>query len=220
MRARLDAVLFDFDHTLGIDNHLEELVLAEMAQLHCDVQPTRDQITAALARFRDGSASLVHMLADFFRAPLDKAEALLAEYKSRALHAVPSMVKPIPGARETLQSLESSRFRVGILSNGWTELQRAKAATIGFFGPLFVSEQIEAWKPARAAFEVAAREIGAALERSMYVGDSPRADVAGAKNAGMIAVWANLENQVYPDDLVKPDYMITRLPDLEGLVGP
>jgi len=51
----------------------------------------------------------------------------------------------------------------------------------------------------------------------MYVGDSPLTDVVGAKNAGMFAVWADLEGQAYPTGVTTPDFAITSLDQIVEL---
>ena len=44
------AVMFDFDHTLGIDNKLEEVVLRELAMSYCSTQPDDEAVRAVLTR--------------------------------------------------------------------------------------------------------------------------------------------------------------------------
>jgi 5'-nucleotidase len=217
MRKRIDAVLFDFDHTLGVDHQLEERVLRDLAQRHCGAAPSDEEIIAALARFRSGDESLATMLANAFERWGYRGD-VLAEYKSEVMHLAPTSVEPMSGAAETLRTLKTLGVLTAILSNGWTELQRAKAAMVGFDGPVIVSEEIGAWKPDKRAFEIAAEKSGVEVRESMYVGDSPVADVAGSKGAGMIAVWANLENREYPADAIAPDYTITRLDQLPKIV--
>jgi putative hydrolase of the HAD superfamily len=217
MQAPPTAVLFDFDHTLGIDNRLEERVLRLLAQRLCGVDPTDGEIAAALARFRTGMVGLAEMLHEAFEAWGYSGDVVPA-YKEEALLLLPDLLAPMPGAREMLRALEDLGNPVAILTNGWTELQYAKAAFIGFDGNVFVSEDIGAWKPDARAFEIACEGLGAPVSTSLYVGDSPLADVAGAKGAGMLAVWANLDGMSYPRDVTPPDFTIAALAELPPLV--
>jgi putative hydrolase of the HAD superfamily len=52
-------------------------------------------------------------------------------------------------------------------------------------------------------------------EEVLYVGDSPFADVLGARNAGMPVAWVNRYGAKLPDTVPAPDLEIT---DLRGLV--
>ena len=207
---RIEAVLFDFDHTLGIDNKLEETVLFDLTARYCVAPLSAEDIAAALSRFRRGLEPLGEMLRRAFEGCACGQE-VLAEYKAAALALIPERLEAMPGAVRTTAALEARGLAVAILSNGWTDLQVAKAGAIGFEGRVFVSESIGAWKPDVRAFRIAADELGVSLERSIYVGDSPSTDVVGAKGAGMTAVWADLEGQTYPAGLVPPDHAITSL---------
>jgi putative hydrolase of the HAD superfamily len=217
MLSAVAAVLFDFDHTLGIDNHLEERVIRLLCARHGLAEPSDAEIAYMLRTFRSGEVRLGTMLRRAFTSwGCDRD--VEDEYKADALALMPTSVVANPGASETLEQLAGKGVLVGILTNGWAELQRAKARQIGFFGPVYASEEIGAWKPEREAFEIAANAIGAAIERCAYVGDNPQIDVAGAKAAGMRAVWARLEDQRYPEGVVEPDAVVTRLTDLLDLI--
>ena len=216
MGQTIVAVLFDFDHTLGVDHRLEERVLRIIADRRCLTPPDDEAVTSALRRFRAEDVPLAIMLHDAFESWGYRGD-VVAEYKAECLQLVAASITPMPGAIETLNALQDAGLVVGILSNGWTELQRAKAASIGFDGPVIVSEEIGAWKPDRRAFDIACRQLHVELARSIYVGDSPTADVAGSKNAGMVAVWAQLEKQPYPEGIIKPDHTITRLDELPDI---
>jgi HAD superfamily hydrolase (TIGR01509 family) len=218
MAARIVAVFFDFDHTLGVDHRLEERVLRLLAERHCLSVPSDDDIATALAQFRTGVVSLGTMLTDAFSRWGYNGQ-VLDEYKAEALRMLPESLVPMPGATQTVTELERADLVVAILSNGWTELQHAKASLIGFEGPVFASEEIGAWKPGRRAFEIAADRTGVALTQSLYIGDSPETDVAGAKNAGMFAAWANLEDGTYPADAVAPDFTVSALEELIGIAA-
>jgi 2-haloacid dehalogenase len=51
----------------------------------------------------------------------------------------------------------------------------------------------------------------------LHVGDSQRADVVGAKRAGMLAAWLNRRSHKLRPGIPIPDYEITNLRDLLDL---
>ena len=61
----------------------------------------------------------------------------------------------------------------------------------GLVDALVVSEAVGASKPSAAIFEAALREIGARADDAVMLGDSWSADIEGALNAGVRAVWFN-----------------------------
>jgi HAD superfamily hydrolase (TIGR01509 family) len=215
------AVIFDFDHTLGIDNKLEEVVLRELAVSYCSTQPDDDAVRQVLVRFRSGAAPVDEAVADGLRAwgcPERNLPHAVKAFRTRSLALAPERVRPMPGAREMLRELAKRRVPLGMLSNGWTQLQHLKAWLINFPGPVLASEEIGAWKPDVRAFEIALTRFSMQAPTTVYVGDDPIVDVSGAKAAGMFAAWADLEHKAYPADMTPPDLSITELPQVALLV--
>jgi HAD superfamily hydrolase (TIGR01509 family) len=212
-------LLFDFDHTLGIDNRLEERVLRGLAIRYCQRVPTDAEIASALESFRAGGIALDTMIEEAVASwGGHGAQTILEEYRAVAIALVPGSVEPMPGAQDLFALLAARGVRHAIFSNGWGALQAAKAAAIGYPGRVITSEEVGAWKPEPAAFLRGAAEAGFDPESTLYLGDSPVVDVAGSKSAGMQAAWADLEGKAYPEDVVRPDHVVTWLPDVVNLV--
>lgn len=211
MRAAVAAVMFDFDHTLGVDNKLEEEVLGELARDYCSSAPDGGSIRAVLERYRYEAIPLSRAIADGMRSfgcrQLDVAQAV-TDFRQRCLALAPVRLRPLPGTIEMLRTLGNRDMPMAILSNGWTELQHLKAQLVGFPGPVLASEEIDAWKPDVRAFDIALERFRMASATTLYVGDNPRVDVAGAKSAGMLAAWADFESKPFPVDVAQPDLVI------------
>src|SRR5262249_45163127 len=69
-------------------------------------------------------------------------------------------------------------------------------------------------KPHPAIFEAALERMGVPAADSLYVGDRPDADVAGAQKAGMRGALIRSPHESSPLDGVTPDAIIDELPDL------
>ncbi|HWV49086.1 MAG TPA: HAD-IA family hydrolase [Microbacterium sp.] len=108
-----------------------------------------------------------------------------------------------------LESLRSDGILLGIITNGPSEFQRAKLATVGIdglFDVVVASGDIGVLKPAGEIFELAAARLGVAAGRALHIGDNFAADVVGAADAGMTAVWINRDAAVAPrSDVVHRD---------------
>ena len=220
MKQTAKTLLFDFDHTLGTDGKLEERVLRGLAIRYCDRIPSDAEIAAALEAFRDGRVALDTMVEEAVAQWGGHGNATIGEeYRAVAVALVSASVEPMPGARDLFALLEARAIRHAIFSNGWSALQAAKAAAIGYPGRVITSEEVGAWKPDAVAFERGAALAEFDVRTTLYVGDSPFVDVTGSKGAGMIAAWADLEGHAYPNGAAKPDHVITWLPDVVDLVG-
>lgn len=218
--SAIRTLLFDFDHTLGIDGRLEERVLRGLAIRYCERAPSDAEIAESLSEFRSGRTPLDTMVEDAVSMWGGHGAPIVAqEYRAVALALVAGSVEPMPGAQELFELLASRGVQHAIFSNGWSALQAAKAAAVGYPGRVITSEEVGAWKPDPQAFLRGAAVVGFDPEATLYVGDSPVADVAGSKGAGMQAAWADLEGQVYPEGVLKPDYVVKWLPEVAGLVG-
>jgi putative hydrolase of the HAD superfamily len=109
------------------------------------------------------------------------------------------------------------RYRLGLLTNGFSDHQRRKIAGAqigGWFDAIVVSGDQGICKPDPAPFRAVLAQLGAESESAWMVGDSLQSDVQGAQNVGMKAVWVNRnekpgEDDIHPDRLVK---------DLSGLL--
>jgi HAD superfamily hydrolase (TIGR01549 family) len=230
----IQAIGFDFDHTLGLDNKLERVVAIELGRNIASAaradftDPDGSAFDGYIARYRNGSISLEEALAGYFQGFAGATEGagsefaeIVAEFKKVALSRAPEFVRPVPGATELLAQLEERGVPHAILTNGWSPLQEEKARLVGFKGAVLVSDLIGARKPSPEAFRVLGAALECAPSQIAYVGDDPRVDAGGALAAGMAAVWFDWEGRDYPGDLPPPTYRIGALSELASLVqGP
>lgn len=226
------AVGFDFDHTLGADNHLEVVAfgrLAETCGIAVDIKEPRmhDMIEAILVPFRAAKEPMAGMIARF-AANVPGHEELLehdahelaGRYRQICYDLVPEMVEPLPGACECVAALVADGIPVGILTNGWSELQERKIEhALGQFpGPLLVSDIIGAYKPSAQAFRLLEEALFVEPSGLWYVGDNPAADIDGARARGLRAVWVNQGGHEYPRGLAPPTAVIEHLDALAAVI--
>lgn len=92
--------------------------------------------------------------------------------------------------RPALDMLRSRGLRLGVISN-WDHRLRPLLRglnLVDYFECLVISCEVGCSKPARGAFERAAKLMSLAPETLLHVGDSPEMDVQGARAAGFGAV--------------------------------
>ena len=110
----------------------------------------------------------------------------------------PLVDRPPPiyeGAIDALRSLKARGVRLAIISNTgrtWGQFLRQVQEKVGM-GGLFdhrsFSDEAQVRKPAAAIFDQTLAALGVEPEKAVHVGDDVAADVAGAKDVGMRAVW-------------------------------
>jgi HAD superfamily hydrolase (TIGR01509 family) len=217
------AIGFDFDHTLGVDNNLERAAFVQLAQRLAASSGARfDEERAGIAiareidRYRAGRCSLVQAIELALEDALGEGAAqsdAVEEFRALALSMAPAHVQALPGVPDLLAALIAKGYPHAILTNGWNPLQQRKADCIGFSGPVFVSDDIGVRKPSVYAFNVLRDYFALPAEQIWYVGDDPRADVLGALNAGMKAMWFDWEHKKFPTDVPGPSAIIANIGD-------
>ncbi len=100
--------------------------------------------------------------------------------------------QPIPGVYQVLEEL-SRHYELGLLSN-FTHHPACKAIIdhLGlrpYFRSIIISGEIGFVKPHPTVFDALCYHLRAHRTKLVYVGDDPEADVEGALNAGLKALW-------------------------------
>jgi len=109
--------------------------------------------------------------------------------------------------------------RLGIVSDIWSHSERFcqeldRAGIRGLFEAIVFSSDIGIIKPCRQIFQKAVDTFGVDISRVVYIGDSLRRDVAGAKSLGMAAIWIQQDRISEKYISVKPDLTISDLQDV------
>jgi len=125
----------------------------------------------------------------------------------------PTKTNLFPNAHETLTYLQS-KYTLHLISNGFKESQDIKINGTGigkYFTHVIISEIVGVNKPDKAIFEYAINLAGTTKDQSLMIGDSLEADVLGALNFGMDAIYFN------PFNAPKPDEVKVQVSDLKEL---
>jgi 2-haloalkanoic acid dehalogenase type II len=99
-------------------------------------------------------------------------------------------------ARILLEEL-AGRLPLALITNGPSDLQRAKLRTIGLedrFDSIVVSGEVGASKPDPSVFRIALDALSVTPEEAWHVGDNLATDVAGANAVGVTSIWLNRTN--------------------------
>jgi putative hydrolase of the HAD superfamily len=125
-------------------------------------------------------------------APWAQVDDELFEQYSRVKQRIVDEVPPKPGARDALRVLRRAGLRLGVLTNGPSDLQRGKLARLGFdalVDAVAISEEVGAAKPEPAAYAAVSELLGLAPAALAMIGDDWARDVAGPLDFGFAAAY-------------------------------
>ena len=95
-------------------------------------------------------------------------------------------------AARTLAALRASGLELGLITNGSVRMQSRKLECLALspmFDTILISDAEGISKPDPRIFSRALERLNATAAQSVFVGDHPDVDVAGARAAGMRAIW-------------------------------
>lgn len=126
--------------------------------------------------------------------PAGDAEAMAITFDRLYLDSLGQKTALIDGARDILDYLASRGYRMGIVSNGFREVQYNKlrsSAIDSYFDLVVLSDDAGANKPSPDFFHYAEKRAASARARNIIIGDNLSADIIGALKAGWEAIWFN-----------------------------
>ena len=128
---------------------------------------------------------------------------------------------PYAEAHEVVGTLRAAGIRVAVASNAddvhlYPALERAGLARQAEV--ILTSEAVRSYKPRRPFFDELLRRLDVEAGEVLYVGDSPYADITGARNAGLPTCWVRRYEDAEREKHLQHDPH-WRFPDLCGLLS-
>jgi putative hydrolase of the HAD superfamily len=128
--------------------------------------------------------------------------------------------KLFPGSIETLEHLKASGKRMALITNGASDMQRAKIERYRlaqYFDNILIEGEFGAGKPDKSVFVHTLTVLGISPEEAWMVGDDLDRDIAGAQSVGIYTVWVDWKNEGLPKSTqVIPDKTVTSISELKN----
>jgi FMN phosphatase YigB (HAD superfamily) len=171
------------------------------AQLY---EPFRQKEAGDLTYFNSGQM-LARRLPEFFRTPPD--EGLIQRFL-RYLSPMNTMEIPTDVLR-VLLALKQRGLTVSLISNmmmpGWLLQERLSGlGVLACFRTITVSSEVGLLKPNRGVFLHTLQQDHLQANEVIFVGDTYKQDIVGARGVGMKTAWLNIKAESAPDE--PPDY--------------
>ena len=135
----------------------------------------------------------------------------LADEALEVFFAARNRVEFYEDVRPALLRLRS-RYRLFALSNGNADLERCGIADL--FAGHVTASAAGAAKPDARIFAALLAMAGVEADQVLHIGDDPLADVVGATQAGMQAVWLNRDAREWPSQFAAPARTISTLAEI------
>ncbi|WP_461450638.1 YjjG family noncanonical pyrimidine nucleotidase [Mucilaginibacter sp.] len=223
-------IFFDLDHTIwDFDKNAEE-TLNELYAIHqlADLGlPSAELFIETYTRNNHKLWAQYHVGAitkDYLREARFRTtflelgmqpELIPVSFEDEYVKLCPTKTNLFPDAHEVLTYLKS-KYILHLISNGFkesTEIKIAGSNISHYFDQIIISETVGVNKPDKAIFEHALNLAGAVKDESIMIGDSIEADIRGALNFGIDAIYFN------PMQLAKPEDVPAQITTLKELTG-
>jgi putative hydrolase of the HAD superfamily len=198
----LAAILFDLDQTLH-DRvaSLPRFARDQYARLSGD--PARaDEFVACFVALDAGGQVWKDKVYERLVAQVSLPGNLtVAELVADYLANYPHHALVMPGAATVLPQLRAAGLKIGLVTNGRSDLQRAVIGALeleSWLDATVISAEGGCRKPAARIFHLALAALGSVAAATLMVGDSYEADVAGAEAAGLWALQLGPQHSANP----------------------
>ena len=128
------------------------------------------------------------------------------------------VVRPFPGAIETLTYVRAKGIRMALVTNGTSAMQRGKIQRFGLescFDYILIEEEFGVGKPDERVYLHVIEQLDTSPSESWMVGDNLEWEVATPQRLGIFSIWVDSDGAGLPETAnVKPDHIIRRLSTL------
>lgn len=221
-------IFFDLDHTIwDFDRNAQET----LHELYTNYELQKLGLTSAedfittytennhllWAQYHVGSISKETLRSERFKKTFIQLgispELIPQQFEEDYVNLTPTRTNLFEGSEKVLAYLQK-KYTLHIISNGFKESTLTKMDRSGlnpYFKNVIISEDVGVNKPDKAIFEYALGKAGAEKHESIMIGDSVEADIRGAQEYGIKAIYFNPLNKEKPADV---EWQITHLEEL------
>jgi putative hydrolase of the HAD superfamily len=222
MNTTITDVFFDLDHTLWdfdknsemafdriFKNKFPEIRIQDFIEKYAPINQAcwklyqNDQITHIELRYNRLKFSFDALNVEISDENINEIANDYIEYLTDNNHL-------FDGAIEVLEYLKP-KYKLHIITNGFANVQEKKinnALLSSYFNTITNSELAGVKKPNSIIFDYAVNSAKASKENSIMIGDCLEADVNGALNAGLDAIFFNEKKMEAPDNIKQINHLL------------
>ena len=144
-------------------------------------------------------------------------ESLSKKMATEFTDILPYKKNLFPYTHELLTNLKSKNYSLHLITNGFDSIQFNKlkfSKMDHYFTEVITSEASNSLKPHKEIFDFALLKSNALIYESIMIGDNINADIDGALNVGMDAIYVNHINK---EPYLKANYTVYDLKEIETI---
>lgn len=148
-----------------------------------------------------------------------EAKKILNDVVYNGLAKYFNTIKCFKDVPETFEKFNKAGYRLAILSDFPPEQKGNIWGVTKYCEKLFSTEKIGALKPSKYPFGVMALELKVKPDEILYVGNSMKCDIVGAKNAGMKTAYLEpLWRRILHIHSKEPDFTFRNYKELQEII--
>lgn len=179
-----DETLFTFDAFGGLQRMFLDYSVTFTDQDFLEYQSVNKPLWVD---YQNGAITALQLQHRRFQGWSERLNVPAGSLNDAFLNAMAEICAPLPGAVSLLDSLKG-KVKLGIITNGFTALQRIRLERTGlrdYFDLLVISEEVGVAKPDRRIFDHALQLAGNPdRDRVMMVGDTAESDILAVSTPG------------------------------------
>lgn len=188
-------VIFDLDDTLYSEKDYVRSGYEEIARCYTEVDAMADKLWHA---FENGKPAINYVLEQEGLFSEERLNFCLSVYRNHQ-----PRISLYPDAQKLLSNLKKYGVRLGMITDGRPEGQRAKITALNiaqYFEKIIITDElggVMCRKPNTIAFEKMQEYFGVPYTSMVYVGDNPRKDFTAPQALGMDSIYFNNPDGLY-----------------------
>lgn len=146
----------------------------------------------------------------FVKVNYEIEDALIDKLAIDYIDILPNNNQLFEGAHEILKHLHPN-YKLHIITNGFNEVQYKKienSGLSGYFDKIVTSEDAGVKKPNPIIFKYALDIVNASARESIMIGDNWEADVMGALNHGIDAIYFNFHKRNVGENIKSVNHLL------------
>ena len=195
LAENVDAMIFDLDDTLYLERDYVKSGYAAVAREFPQIPRMEEKLWEA---FLSGGRAIDQVLTDAGMASEEHCAKALRIYRFHTPN-----IQLLSGAEDLLLRLRKAGKKLGIITDGRPEGQRAKLEALGLYDlvdEIIVTDElggVEFRKPNEVAFRLMQQRLNVPFARMMYVGDNLKKDFIAPDALGMQTCYHRVSDGLY-----------------------
>lgn len=188
-------IIFDLDDTLYSEKDYVRSGYRKIAEKFIDSEDVYNRLWSL---FTEGRPAIDELLAERQEASAERKKELLDIYR----YHIPSIYL-YSGVKQMLSDLKAEGKKLGLITDGRVEGQKAKIATLqleNYFDDIIITDSlggIQYRKPNTKAYELMHEKWDIPYKEMVYIGDNTKKDFIAPNQLGMGTIWFQNADGLY-----------------------